>query len=85
MPSAGNWPRTYSASTEARRDDNDKSPISDNGEKVETKVRNVGDLYKVSRNPSDGRQCLGRSPAISHPGFTDFSKTTKILRFIGTF
>ena len=43
--------------------------IIDDREKVEKKVRNVGDVYKVGRNPSDGRQCPGRSPAICHRGF----------------
>ena len=78
MPSAGNWPRACSASKEAWRDVNDKSPKIDDGEKVEKKVRNVGDVFKVGRSSSDGRQCPGRPPANSHRGFTDFSKTPPI-------
>ena len=74
MPSAGKWPSACSASKEAQRDVNDKSPIIDNGEKVGRKVRNVGDVYKVCRSPSDGRQSPGLSPAISHRGVTDFPK-----------
>ena len=54
MPSAGNLPGACSTSKEARRDVNDKPPISDDREKVEKKVRNVGDVYKVGRSPSDG-------------------------------
>ena len=49
MPSAENRPRTCSASKEARRDVNDKSPMIGNREKIEKKIRNFGDVYKLGR------------------------------------
>ena len=59
--------------------------VSDNWrrKKSRKKVWDVGDVYKVSRSPSDGRQCPGRSPAISHRDSTDFSKTPKFHRLTG--
>ena len=78
MPSAGNWPGACSASKEARRDLNDKSQLIDGEENVEKKVRNVGDVYKVGRSPSDGRQCPGRSQAISHLFFFFFTTSQKL-------
>ena len=85
MPSAGNRPGACGASTEARRDVSDKSPIIDDGEKVNKNVRNVVDLYKFGRSPSDGRQCPGRSPVISHRGCIDFSKLGNFRQLIRIF
>ena len=62
MPSAENWPGACSASKEARGDVNDKSPIIDDGEKVEQKVRNVSDVYKVGRSLSDSPRCVQSRP-----------------------
>ena len=59
------WPGACCASKEARRDVNDKSPIVDDGEKVEKKVQSVGDMYKsaevlqiVSSVPADRRRLV---------------------------
>ena len=83
MRSAGTRPGACSASNEARRDVNDKSPIIDGGEKVEKMSETSAMCTKIGRSPSDDRQCPGRSPAISHRRCTDFSKTAKARRLIG--
>ena len=85
MTSAGNRTGACSVPKGDRRDVSDTFPMIEDGEKVEKKGRNVGDVYKVGRSPSDGRQCPDRSPANSHRGFTDFSKIKQFHRLIGRF
>ena len=85
-PGIGRAPAAHQK--EAKRNVKDKSPITDDREKVgqrKKKVRNDGDVYEIGQSPSDGRQCPGRSPAIRHRSITDFSKTKKFRQLIVRF
>ena len=76
MPSAGNWLGACSASKEALRNVNNKSPIIDDGEKVEKEVRNIGDAHKSA----DVRQMVGSVTADRRLVVTEALSTTQKLR-----
>ena len=79
MPLVKNWPGACSASKEARRDVN-KSPIIDDGEKVEKKVpENVGNLYKIAEVRQIVGSVLGDRRRLS-PRHTQTKTTKTVMR-----